>query len=202
MAPRLACQAKTSPSGASITLEYVSPMVPFLPPFPARRGARAMKTILMYTKNRSLNQVRGASKRGASGMQLREAAGSPRGALQTAYAWVRQGTLPGPEAGRGYEVWTGTSSRLATAGGRQHATRRPRYGSATGSPGRPAARRDRCRAGDAGAARVERPARELPLIDVCERVIAPALRRIGSQWAAGELTIAQPSTGPAPSASG
>jgi MerR family transcriptional regulator, light-induced transcriptional regulator len=30
----------------------------------------------------------------------------------------------------------------------------------------------------------------VPLIDLCERVITPALRRVGDQWAAGELTIA------------
>src|SRR5205823_10112922 len=29
------------------------------------------------------------------------------------------------------------------------------------------------------------------LIDLCERVIAPALRRIGDDWASGQVTIAQ-----------
>jgi len=39
--------------------------------------------------------------------------------------------------------------------------------------------------------RLERLAVGVPLIDLCEHVIAPALRRIGDDWAAGAVSIAQ-----------
>ena len=47
-------------------------------------------------------------------------------------------------------------------------------------------------AGDETLARREcdRLALGVPVIDLCERVITPALRRIGEEWATGELTIA------------
>ena len=47
-------------------------------------------------------------------------------------------------------------------------------------------------AGDETLARhdVDRLAVGVPVLDLCERIIAPALRRVGEQWAAGELTIA------------
>jgi MerR family transcriptional regulator, light-induced transcriptional regulator len=35
-----------------------------------------------------------------------------------------------------------------------------------------------------------RLARGVPLAELCDRVIAPALYRVGQDWAAGELTIA------------
>src|SRR5690348_733584 len=35
-----------------------------------------------------------------------------------------------------------------------------------------------------------RLARGVPLTDLCERVMAPALRRVGNEWAAGEVSIA------------
>ena len=37
---------------------------------------------------------------------------------------------------------------------------------------------------------IDRLAAGVPVIDLCERVITPALRRVGDGWAAGELTIA------------
>jgi MerR family transcriptional regulator, light-induced transcriptional regulator len=38
--------------------------------------------------------------------------------------------------------------------------------------------------------RLERLAAGVPFIELCERVVAPALRRIGDDWAAGDVTIA------------
>jgi methanogenic corrinoid protein MtbC1 len=47
-------------------------------------------------------------------------------------------------------------------------------------------------AGDETLARhdVDRLAVGVSVLDLCEQIIAPALRRVGEQWAAGELTIA------------
>jgi len=123
-------------------------------------------------------------------MQLREAADALGVHYQTAYAWVRQGTLPARKTGRGYEVSDDDVSALAE--------RR-----ASGTPPRPEVRvrdwsvqagrlYDAIVSGDETLARheFERLAAGVPLIDLCERVISPALRRVGDQWAAGELTIA------------
>jgi excisionase family DNA binding protein len=123
-------------------------------------------------------------------MQLREAADALGVHYQTAYAWVRQGTLPARKTGRGYEVSDDDVSALAE--------RR-----ASGAPPRPQVRvrswpdqagrlYDAIVSGDETLARhdFERLALGVPLIDLCERIIAPALRRVGDQWAAGELSIA------------
>ena len=123
-------------------------------------------------------------------MQLREAAEALGVHYQTAYAWVRQGTLPARKTGRGYDVSDDDVSALAA--------RR-----ASGTPPRPEVRvrdwsvqagrlYDAIVSGDETLARhdFDRLALGVPLIDLCERVITPALRRVGDQWAAGELTIA------------
>jgi excisionase family DNA binding protein len=123
-------------------------------------------------------------------MQLREAAEALGVHYQTAYAWVRQGTLPARKTGRGYEVSDDDVSALAE--------RR-----ASGTPPRPEVRvrdwsaqadrlYDAIVSGDETLARhdFDRLALGVPLIGLCERVITPALRRVGDQWAAGELTIA------------
>src|SRR5580693_5887098 len=123
-------------------------------------------------------------------MQLREAAEALGVHYQTAYAWVRQGTLPARKTGRGYDVSDDDVSALAE--------RR-----ASGTPPRPEVRvrdwsvqagrlYDAIVSGDETLARhdFDRLALGVPLIDLCERVISPALRRVGDQWAAGELSIA------------
>jgi MerR family transcriptional regulator, light-induced transcriptional regulator len=123
-------------------------------------------------------------------MQLREAADALGVHYQTAYAWVRQGTLPARKTGRGYEVRDADVSALAEQ-------------RAAGAPPRPevqvrdwAAQADRLHdaivSGDETLARhdMARLAAGVPLIDLCERVITPALRQIGDEWAAGEVTIA------------
>jgi MerR family transcriptional regulator, light-induced transcriptional regulator len=123
-------------------------------------------------------------------MQLREAADVLGVHYQTAYGWVRQGLLPARKTGRGYEVSDIDVAALAE--------RR-----ASGTAPRPqirvrdwAAQADRLHAaivsGDEPQAKhlFDRLARGVPLSDLCERVIAPALARIGEDWAAGELAIA------------
>ena len=122
-------------------------------------------------------------------MQLREAADVLGVHYQTAYGWVRQGVLPARKTARGYEVSDDDVSALAA--------RR-----ASGTAPRPqirvrdwTAQADRLYAaivsGDETQARhlFDRLARGVPLTDLCERVVAPALSRIGEDWAAGQLTI-------------
>jgi MerR family transcriptional regulator, light-induced transcriptional regulator len=123
-------------------------------------------------------------------VQLREAADALGVHYQTAYGWVRQGTLPARKTGRGYEVHDDDVSALAQrrAAGwpprtevrvRDWAAQAGRLYGAIVSGDETLARHD-----------FERLALGVPLIDLCERVIAPALRRVGEDWAAGELTIA------------
>jgi len=122
-------------------------------------------------------------------MQLRDAAEMLGVHYQTAYAWVRQGVLPARKTGRGYDVSEGDVSALAA--------RR-----ASGTAPRPhirvrdwAAQADRLHAaimsGDETMARhvFARLARGVPLTDLCERIIAPALQRIGDDWASGVVSI-------------
>jgi MerR family transcriptional regulator, light-induced transcriptional regulator len=124
-------------------------------------------------------------------MQLREAADALGVHYQTAYGWVRQGSLPARKAGRGYEV---EATDVAALAGRRR-------------QGRPPGRRIEVRdwpaqadqlyaaivAGQETHARhwLGRLAAGAALVDLCERVIAPALRRIGEDWAAGQVSIAQ-----------
>jgi MerR family transcriptional regulator, light-induced transcriptional regulator len=123
-------------------------------------------------------------------MQLREAADALGVHYQTAYGWVRQGVLPARKTGRGYHVSDDDVSALAE--------RR-----ASGTAPRPeirvrdwSAQADRLYAaiasGDETQARhlFARLARGVPLTGLCERVIGPALARIGDEWATGTATIA------------
>jgi MerR family transcriptional regulator, light-induced transcriptional regulator len=123
-------------------------------------------------------------------MQLRDAAGILGVHYQTAYAWVRQGVLPARKTARGYDVSEGDVSALAARRG-------------SGTEPRPhiqvrdwAVQADRLHAaittGDETVARrvFARLAHGVPLTDLCERVIAPALRRVGEEWAAGDVPIA------------
>jgi excisionase family DNA binding protein len=123
-------------------------------------------------------------------MQLRDAAEILGVHYQTAYAWVRQGVLPARKTGRGYDVSENDVSALAA--------RR-----ASGTAPRPHiqvrdwdAQADRLHtaimAGDETKARraFDRLARGVPLTELCERIVAPALRRVGDEWAAGGVSIA------------
>ncbi len=123
-------------------------------------------------------------------MQLSEAAAALGVHYQTAYGWVRQGILPARKAARGYEVSEADVQALLE--------RR-----AAGAEPRPQVR---VRDWDAQAARLlaaltagdehgaqadfERLAAGVPLSELCDRVVGPALRLIGERWAAGELSIA------------
>jgi len=123
-------------------------------------------------------------------MQLRDAAEVLGVHYQTAYAWVRQGVLPARKTGRGYDVSESDVSALAA---------RRASGTAPRTQIRVrdwAAQADRLyaavTAGDETLARhvIARLAPGVPLTELCERVIAPALCRIGENWATGQVTIA------------
>jgi excisionase family DNA binding protein len=123
-------------------------------------------------------------------LPLREAADYLGVPYQTAYGWVRHGLLPATKAGRRYQVNVADVHAL----GAQRAA---------GTPPRPEARvrnwepqtdrfYDAIVTGEDRLAetRLERLAAGLPFIELCERVVAPALRRLGDDWAAGDVTIA------------
>lgn len=123
-------------------------------------------------------------------MQLRDAAETLGVHYQTAYGWVRQGTLPARKTPGGYEVSEAAVRDLLTqreAGAEPPLEVRVRDW---------AAQADRLYAallaGDETRARHDfgRLAAGVPLAGLCDQVIAPALRRIGTEWAAGELSIA------------
>jgi MerR family transcriptional regulator, light-induced transcriptional regulator len=124
-------------------------------------------------------------------VDLREAADALGVHYQTAYAWVREGTLPARKVGRGYEVSDAGVQALAAQ--RRHGHEPPQpirvrdwaaqaqslYAAITG--------------GEETRARhqVERLASGVRIVDLCQQVIAPALRRVGDEWAAGRVSIAQ-----------
>jgi excisionase family DNA binding protein len=124
-------------------------------------------------------------------MDLREAADTLGVHYQTAYGWVRQGVLPARKVGRGYEISAADTSALAA---------RRRLGAL---PPRPIQVRDwaaqsrqfyqALAEGDETLARkrLARLAGGVPMIDLCAHIIGPALGRIGDDWAAGRVSIAQ-----------
>src|SRR5689334_4235333 len=123
-------------------------------------------------------------------MQLRDAAEVLGVHYQTAYAWVRQGVLPARKTGRGYEVSESDVSALAA---RRASGTAPRLQIRVRDWDVQADRLYAAvMAGDETLARhaFDRLARGVPLAELCERVIAPALRRVGNEWAAGEVSIA------------
>src|ERR1700722_12842279 len=119
-------------------------------------------------------------------MQLREAADVLGGHYQTAYGWVRQGVLPARKTPHGYAVADADVAALAEQ-------------RALGAAPRPqiqvrdwTAQADRLYTaivtGDETHARqvFARHAHGVPLTDLCDRVVGPALHRIGTDWPAGE----------------
>ncbi len=123
-------------------------------------------------------------------MQLRQAADVLGVHYQTAYGWVRKGLLPARKTSHGYEVSDDDVSALAA-----------RRASGTAPPPQIRVRDWAAQAGRLHAAIVsgdetqarhlfDRLARGVPLADLCERVVSPALARIGEDWAAGQLAIA------------
>ena len=123
-----------------------------------------------------------------SDIQLRDAADTLGVHYQTAYGWVRQGTLPARKTPRGYEVSEGDVLELAarrTAGVEPPRQIRVRDW---------AAQADRLYAalvaGDETKARQDfARLAATPLATLGDQVIGPTLGRIGTEWAAGGLSI-------------
>ena len=109
-------------------------------------------------------------------MQLRDAADTLGVHYQTAYGWVRQGTLPARKTPRGYEVSEqdvlDLMARRAAGVEPPHEVRVRDW----------AAQADRLYAALAAGT---------PLVGLCDQVLAPALHRVGQAWAAGDLSIAE-----------
>ena len=123
-------------------------------------------------------------------LPLQEAADLLGVHYQTAYGWVRQGLLPATKAGRRYQVNVADVYAL----GAQRATGTSPRPELRVRNWQPQADRfyEAIVAGEERLARtrLERLAAGVPFIELCERVAAPALRRIGDDWAAGDVTIA------------
>lgn len=124
-------------------------------------------------------------------MDLREAAETLGVHYQTAYAWVRDGTLPARKVGRGYQV--SDSGVRALAARRRHGHEPPRPIHVRDWAAQEQALYAAITQGEETRARhhLERLAPGVRLIDLCDQVMAPALRRIGDEWAAGGVSIAQ-----------
>lgn len=111
---------------------------------------------------------------------------------QTAYRWVRDGVLPARKVGSAYAIEVADLDALAR---RRAARITPRRALAVRDWAAQAGRfHDLLVTGD------ERSARRLvarlhdgavPVLEVCDRVLAPALRRIGDEWAAGAVSVAE-----------
>ena len=123
-------------------------------------------------------------------MRLRDAADALGVHYQTAYGWVRQQQLPARKVGRDYEI---SADDLQAFAARREAGQPPAQQIRVRDWDRLA---DRLHAsllsGDEVSARagLDRLNGAVPLADLCDRVISPALVRIGEQWAAGEVSIA------------
>lgn len=123
-------------------------------------------------------------------MQLRDAAQQLGVHYQTAYGWVREGTLPARKTPRGYEVSDGDVRALAdrrASGSEPRREIRVRDWAAQA-----AALYDALVAGDETRARLMfgRLVPGVRLSDLCDQVIGPALRRIGDEWSGGNLSVA------------
>ncbi|HVB45549.1 MAG TPA: B12-binding domain-containing protein [Streptosporangiaceae bacterium] len=124
-------------------------------------------------------------------MRLQEAADLLGVHYQTAYGWVRSGALPARKVRRGYEVSETDVRSFAAerAAGREPAIQirvrdwefqADKLYLAIVDGQETQARRA-----------MDRIAHHVSMTDLCDRVIAPALRRIGYDWATGRVSIAQ-----------
>jgi excisionase family DNA binding protein len=123
-------------------------------------------------------------------VQLRDAAQTLGVHYQTAYGWVREGTLSARKTPRGYEVSESDVRALAERRARGTEPRteiRVRDWAAQA-----AGLYDALVTGDETRARqtFARLTPGVPLSDLCDLVIAPAMRRIGDEWAAGNVSVA------------
>ena len=124
-------------------------------------------------------------------MRLQEAADALGVHYQTAYAWVRAGRLPARKVGRGYQVAEADVRALAADRGR--GSEPPGVVRVRDWPAQSARLYQAIVTGQETAARAVagRLAGRIPVTDLCDRIIAPALRRVGDEWAAGRVSVAR-----------
>lgn len=122
-------------------------------------------------------------------MDLHAAADALGVHYQTAYGWVRQGRLGARKIGRRYEISDGDVAAFAARRSLGQDPVRPIHVRDWPAQARRlyAALAD----GEETLARrhLQRLAGGVTVTDLCDHVIAPALRRIGDDWAAGRLSI-------------
>jgi excisionase family DNA binding protein len=124
-------------------------------------------------------------------MRLSEAAGLLGVHYQTAYGWVRDGSLPAHLVAGGYEV---TEDDVRDFQTRRRLGRDPSAQLQERDWVSQAGRLYRAIVdGQETAARraMDRLAGRVSKTDLCDRLIAPALRQVGDGWAAGLVSIAQ-----------
>lgn len=124
-------------------------------------------------------------------MQLQDAADALGVHYQTAYAWVREGRLPARKLSRGYEI--GDDDVRALAAARNLGSEPRRELRVRDWPAQADGLYEAIVGGDETYARrwFGRLADGVRVVDLCERVISPALRRIGDDWASGRVSIAE-----------
>ena len=111
---------------------------------------------------------------------------------QTAYKWVREGRLPAAKFGTAYDIAEEDLARFAAA--REEPASPPASLHVRDWDAQTARFHDLLVAGDElGAIRLVARLHTggIPVLELCERVFAPALRRIGDEWAAGSVSVAE-----------
>jgi MerR family transcriptional regulator, light-induced transcriptional regulator len=126
----------------------------------------------------------------ADSIDLTEAARVLGVHYQTAYGWVRNGALPAVKVGKTYRVRRAELDRFALRRNSGRPPKRIQVRDWGHQIQRLTAALD---AGDERAARdvVDRLAEGgISPVELCDELLAPVLRRIGDQWAAGVATVA------------
>ena len=122
---------------------------------------------------------------------LQEAAGRIGVHYQTAYRWVRSGALPATKVSGAYRVGVGD---LEAFDAERRRPRPPPPARVVRDWGRFARQlHEALAAGEEGAARElmeDLVADGVRLVDCCDHLLGPAMRLIGDEWAARQLTIA------------
>jgi len=124
-------------------------------------------------------------------MRLQEAADVLGVHYQTAYGWVRSGRLPARMVAGGYDL---NEADVRAFSAERRLGRKPISTIQVRDWGSQASRLYRAIAdGQETAARraTERLSGHVTITDLCDLVIAPALRRIGDEWQAGRVSIAR-----------
>jgi len=124
-------------------------------------------------------------------MRLQEAADVLGVHYQTAYGWVRGGQLPARKVRRGYEV--SDEDVQAFAAERQFGREPVSHIKVRDWPSQADKLYRAIVAGQETQARrtLDRLVGHVQMIDLCDRVIGPALRRLGDDWEAGRVSIAE-----------